>query len=86
MKLTVLVGIHIHFNFSGFDEHMQQKFNEMVPPITEMERILAKRKSPKEREKVVKFYSELLQNIADEIDGVCGNNSIVIHLYFTFLY
>lgn len=49
---------------------MQRKFREFIPPVTEMERILARRKNPKEREKVVKFYTDLLKNIADEIDGL----------------
>lgn len=49
---------------------MQRKFRELIPQMTEMERILAKRKNPKEREKVVKFYSDLLKTIADEIDGI----------------
>lgn len=61
---------YIFTTFSVFDKRMQQKFKQMVPPVTEMERILARRKNPKEREKVIKFYTELLQNITDELDGI----------------
>ncbi|XP_022914679.2 myosin heavy chain, clone 203-like [Onthophagus taurus] len=53
-----------------FDARMKEKFQEFIPPITEMERILAKRKDPKERERVMTFYNVLLRNIADELDGL----------------
>lgn len=49
---------------------MEQKYKEQVPDY-EMEKILAKRKDPKEREKVITFYNVLLQNIEDELDGDC---------------
>lgn len=42
----------------------------MIPPVNEMEEILAQRKNAKEREKVIKFYTELLQSISDELDGI----------------
>ncbi|XP_074034385.1 uncharacterized protein [Leptinotarsa decemlineata] len=54
---------------SSFDEKLGEKFVEMVPPQYEMEKILARRKDPREREKVLTFYDVLLQNIADELDG-----------------
>ncbi|EFA06809.2 uncharacterized protein LOC662519 [Tribolium castaneum] len=50
-----------------FDRHMEQKFREEVPDY-EMEKILARRKDPKEREKVITFYKVLLTNIEDELD------------------
>lgn len=34
-----------------------------------MEKILARRKDPKERERVIAFYDILIQNISDELDG-----------------
>ncbi|KAJ8924526.1 hypothetical protein NQ315_007324 [Exocentrus adspersus] len=50
-------------------QQMEEKYAEMVPPVHEMEKILARRKSPAERMKVLTFYDVLLQNIADELDG-----------------
>jgi hypothetical protein len=47
---------------------MEQKYREEMPDY-EMEKILARRKDPKEREKVVTFYKVLLTNIEDELDG-----------------
>lgn len=47
----------------------------MVPPVYEMEKILAKRKDPAERMKVLTFYDVLLQNIADELDGTNIKNT-----------
>lgn len=43
-------------------------YDEKLPDY-EMEKILAKRKDPKEREKAITFYKVLLQNIEDELDG-----------------
>ncbi|CAH1169550.1 unnamed protein product [Phaedon cochleariae] len=54
---------------SSFDERLGEKFAEMVPPQTEMEKILARRRDPRERERVLTFYDVLMQNIADELDG-----------------
>ncbi|CAH1958648.1 unnamed protein product [Acanthoscelides obtectus] len=54
---------------SSFDKRMQRKFDDMCPPLYEIEKILARRKDPKEREKVLAFYDVLMQNIADELDG-----------------
>ncbi|KAJ3638080.1 hypothetical protein MTP99_001488 [Tenebrio molitor] len=51
----------------AFDRHMEQKYREEMPDY-EMEKILARRKDPKEREKVVTFYKVLLTNIEDELD------------------
>lgn len=51
-----------------FDRRMEQKFAEYCPPQTEMEKILAKRKNPREREKVLTFYDVLLKSINDELD------------------
>lgn len=51
-----------------FDRRMEELYAEEVPDY-EMEKILAKRKDPAEREKVVTFYNVLLQNIEDELDG-----------------
>lgn len=48
---------------------MQQKFAEYCPPQTEMERVLARRKDPVERQKVLTFYDALLHNIGQEMDG-----------------
>lgn len=48
---------------------MEKKYREEVPEY-EMEKILARRKSPQEREKVVTFYRVLLANIEDELDGL----------------
>lgn len=53
---------------SSFDPGMKERFDEMVRQ-TEMEKILARRKDPREREKVLTFYDVLMQNIADELDG-----------------
>ncbi|XP_045476907.1 uncharacterized protein LOC123682369 [Harmonia axyridis] len=52
------------------ERKLSEKFREYVPPVYEMEKILARRKDPKEREKVLTFYDVLMQNIADELDGV----------------
>lgn len=49
---------------------MKEKFQQYVPEPTEMEKILARRKDPKERERVITFYDILIQNINDELDGV----------------
>ncbi|KAK4884846.1 hypothetical protein RN001_001117 [Aquatica leii] len=51
-----------------FDKVMEEKFQEMVPPMSEMERILLRRKDPVEREKVLTFYDALMQNIISELD------------------
>lgn len=51
------------------ERKLSEKFREYVPPVYEMEKILARRKDPKEREKVLTFYDVLMQNIADELDG-----------------
>lgn len=48
---------------------MEEKFKEYVPPVSEMEQILLRRKDPVEREKVVSFYDALLQNINKELEG-----------------
>lgn len=48
---------------------MQEKFKEYVPPQTEMEVILSRRKDPHERQRVITFYEVILQNIGDELDG-----------------
>lgn len=50
------------------DQQISQKYREEVPQY-EMEQILAKRKCPKEREKVLTFYDTLLQIVADELNG-----------------
>lgn len=68
MQLVNTLGV-IKSAFSAFDQQMEQVFKEMVPPLSEMEKILARRKNPREREKVIKFYKDLLVNISDEIDG-----------------
>ncbi|KAI4468961.1 hypothetical protein MML48_2g00002950 [Holotrichia oblita] len=52
-----------------FESHLKEKFQEYVPEPTEMEKILARRKDPKERERVITFYDILIQNINDELDG-----------------
>ncbi|KAJ3648501.1 hypothetical protein Zmor_020299 [Zophobas morio] len=64
-----------------FDRHMEQKFKEEVPEY-EMEKILARRKDPKEREKVVTFYKVLLSNIEDELDEKVapGENETIVGL------
>lgn len=54
---------------SSFDQQLKGKYGEMMPPEYEMEKILARRKDPKEREKVLTFYDVLLRCIADELDG-----------------
>lgn len=48
---------------------MQQKFKEHVPPVSEMEQILLRRKNPAERERVLAFYDSLIQNINKELEG-----------------
>lgn len=48
---------------------MEQKFGVMFPPLSDMEKVMARRRNPKVKEKVMKFYTDLLQNINDEIDG-----------------
>lgn len=50
------------------DAQFGRQFNEDVPQY-EMEKILAKRKNPQEREKVLTFYDTLLQIVADELNG-----------------
>lgn len=58
------------FNFfRAFDRKMQEKFEEYCPEPNEMEKILARRKDPKERQKALTFYDVLLRNISDELDG-----------------
>lgn len=54
---------------SSFDQGLRAKYHELIPPQYEMEKILARRKDPKEREKVLNFYDVLLRCIADELDG-----------------
>ncbi|XP_056636814.1 uncharacterized protein LOC130445274 [Diorhabda sublineata] len=54
---------------SSFDQGLAERYREMVPPVTEMEKILARRKDPRERAKVLNFYDVLMQHIADELDG-----------------
>lgn len=49
---------------------MAQKYQEMVPEQTEMEKILARRKDPRERRKVVTFYEGVVKNINEELDGM----------------
>ncbi|KAB0800105.1 hypothetical protein PPYR_07985 [Photinus pyralis] len=51
-----------------FDRVMEEKFPEYVPPMSEMERILLRRKDPVEREKVLSYYEALLQNINSELN------------------
>ncbi|XP_060531088.1 uncharacterized protein LOC132704831 [Cylas formicarius] len=53
----------------ALERRLEQKFEELVPAQYEMEKILAKRHDPREREKVLTFYDVLLQNVADELDG-----------------
>lgn len=48
---------------------MEAKFREYVPPVSEMEQILLRRKNPGERAKVLAFYDALLQNINGELDN-----------------
>ncbi|KAF5283976.1 hypothetical protein FQR65_LT13668 [Abscondita terminalis] len=52
-----------------FEKVMEEKFQEMVPPVSEMEQILLRRKDKAEREKVLAFYDALMQNITSELDG-----------------
>ncbi|KAF7280617.1 uncharacterized protein LOC143204855 [Rhynchophorus ferrugineus] len=52
----------------ALERQFEQKYREEVPQY-ELENILAKRKDPKERERVLTFYDVLLQNVADELDG-----------------
>lgn len=59
---------------------MSEKFRDMVPPVTEMEQILAKRKDPKERERVLTFYDTVGQNIAEELDGILIVNFILYQI------
>lgn len=53
---------------SLMERQLAQKHQEIIPDY-EMEKILAKRKNPKEREKVLSFYDTLLQVVADELNG-----------------
>lgn len=48
---------------------MAEKYRQMVPEQTEMEKILARRKDPRERRKVISFYQGILKNINNELDG-----------------
>ncbi|KAJ8966041.1 hypothetical protein NQ317_009903 [Molorchus minor] len=59
---------------SSFDRRLDQKFRDMVPPVYEMEKILSRRKDPREREKVLTFYDVLMTNIADELEDSGGMN------------
>ncbi|XP_030763780.1 uncharacterized protein LOC115888254 [Sitophilus oryzae] len=52
----------------ALERQFARKYQEEVPQY-ELEKILAKRKDPKERERVLTFYDVLLQNVADELDG-----------------
>lgn len=51
------------------DERLEEKYGEMVPPLNEMEILLARRKDPKERQKAITFYEVIVKNINDELDG-----------------
>ncbi|KAF2901326.1 hypothetical protein ILUMI_04860 [Ignelater luminosus] len=51
-----------------FGRTMKEKFKEYVPPVSEVEQILLRRKDPVEREKIVSFYNSLLQNINKELE------------------
>ncbi|CAG9765463.1 unnamed protein product [Ceutorhynchus assimilis] len=53
---------------AAVDKQLSQKYREEVPQY-EMEKILAKRKNPRERERVLAFYDALLQIVADELSG-----------------
>lgn len=48
---------------------MEQKFAQMVPALTEMERLLINRRNPEERDRVLKFYTVVIRNVGREIDG-----------------
>lgn len=48
---------------------MEEKFAQMVPALTEMERLLINRKNPEERERVLQYYGVVIRNISREIDG-----------------
>ncbi|KAK5648308.1 hypothetical protein RI129_003200 [Pyrocoelia pectoralis] len=52
----------------AFDRVMEEKFQEYVPPVSEMERLLLRRKDPAERERVLAYYDVLLQNITSELN------------------
>lgn len=54
---------------NALEQDFKIKYAEMIPPQYEMEKILARRKDPKEREKVLSFYDVLLRCIADELDA-----------------
>lgn len=69
VSLTEREPMWIGAGESSFDQNLKMKFTETVSPQYEMEKILARRKDPKEREKVLNFYDVLLQCIADELDG-----------------
>lgn len=42
----------------------------MVPEPNEMEKILIRRKDPRERRKVITFYEAVVKSIDDELDGI----------------
>lgn len=52
-----------------YESELARQYEQQVPPQYEMEKILARRKDPKEREKVLTFYDALMQCIVDELDG-----------------
>ncbi|KAL1506659.1 hypothetical protein ABEB36_005984 [Hypothenemus hampei] len=54
--------------YAAVNQQLSRKYNEEVPQY-EMEKILAKRKNPEERQKVLIFYDTLLQIVADELNG-----------------
>lgn len=49
---------------------MEEKYREMVPEVGEMEKIINRRKDPRERRKVITFYEGVIQSINNELDGV----------------
>lgn len=48
---------------------MEEKYGDMVREPYEMEKILARRKDPRERRKVITFYEAVVKNIDDELEG-----------------
>ncbi|GLV36695.1 Serine Protease Immune Response Integrator [Carabus blaptoides fortunei] len=51
------------------DKVLEKQFQKMVPPISEMERILLNRQNPAERRRVIAFYEAISANVAKEING-----------------
>lgn len=63
----------------SLDKVLEKQFQKMVPPISEMERLLLNRQNPAERRRVVAFYESILANVGKEINGRYIYTAILLH-------